>query len=360
MRILDRYILKEVLLAFLFGIFAFSAVFIGSGTLFRIAQYVTQYGASFSSVVKLFIYSMPAIMLWTFPMSMLLSSLLVFGKLSGSSEITAMKSCGVSFYRLMRPIIIMGFIVSLFAIAFNEYVVPWANQAYADVINYEIKNNAKPQSQEHIILKEIKDGNIQRLIYARRYDAKKNRMERIAMQDFENGKLVRVENADYADYSGNEWILHNGIIYSISDGEMSHTMHFGTQKLPIREGPDSIIREQKKPEEMTMKELEQQIKIMKSQYVDTTDLEIELYQRITVPMASLIFTLIGAPLGMQPNRNSSSIGFGLSIIIIFIYYALMTIASVIGRVGIPPAYAVWLPNIIGAVIGIYLIRKAAR
>ncbi|WP_182187791.1 LptF/LptG family permease [Pectinatus frisingensis] len=360
MRILDRYILKEVLLAFLFGIFAFSAVFIGSGTLLRIAQYVTQYGASFSAVVRLFVYSMPAIMLWTFPMSMLLATLLVFGKLSGASEITAMKSCGISFYRIIRPVVIMGIVVSIFAIAFDEYVVPWANQAYADVINYEIKNNAAPQSREHIILKEIKDGNIQRLVYARRFDVEKNRMEMITMQDFEEGNLVRVENADYADWTNNEWILHNGVIYSLSNGEMSYTMHFGTQKLPIQENPDNIIREQKKPEEMTMKELETQIKIMRSQYVDTTDLEIELYQRITVPLASFIFTLIGAPLGLQPNRNSSSIGFGLSIIIIFIYYAFMTIASVIGRMGIPPAYAVWLPNIIGAVIGCYLIKKAAR
>lgn len=360
MRILDRYILKEIVAAFLFGIFAFSAVFIGSGTLLRIAQYVTQYGASFPSVVRLFIYSMPAIMLWTFPMSMLLSTLLVFGKLSGSSEITAMKSCGISIYRIMRPILAMGIVVSIFAIAFNEYVVPWANQAYSDVLNYEIKNNASPKSIDHIILKEIKDGNIQRLIYARHYDADKNRMEWITMQDFEDGKLVRVENADNADWTNNEWILHNGIIYSITDGNMSHTLHFEAQKLPIQESPDNILREQKKPEEMTMKELKAQIKIMRSQYVDTTDLEIELYQRITVPMASFIFTLVGAPLGLQPNRNSSSVGFGLSIIIIFIYYALMTLSNVVGRMGIPPAYAVWIPNLVGAAIGCYLLKKAAR
>jgi len=360
MRILDRYILKEVLLAFLFGIFAFSAVFIGSGTLFRIAEYVTKYGASFSAVVRLFVYSLPGIMLWTFPMSMLLSALLVFGRLSGGSEITAMKSCGISFYRLMRPVVIMGFCVSLFAIAFNEYVVPWSNQAYSDVVNYEVKHSSAPQSREHIILKDIKDGSIQRLIYARRFDAKKNRMEWITMQDFENGKLVRVENADYGEWLGNSWLMHNGIIYTIANGEMSHTMHFATQKLPIQDSPDNIVRAQKKPEEMTMKELTEQIAIMRSQYVDTTDLQIELYQRITIPMASLIFTLIGAPLGLQPNRSSSSIGFGLSIIIIFIYYTLMTIASVIGRIGIPQALAVWIPNIIGAVIGMYLIRKAAR
>lgn len=105
MRILDKYILKETIMTFIFGICAFSAVFLGSGTLLRIAQYITQYGASFSAIVRLIIYSLPGIIVWTFPMSMLLAALLTFGRLSGNSEIIAMKACGVSFKRLVTPVI---------------------------------------------------------------------------------------------------------------------------------------------------------------------------------------------------------------------------------------------------------------
>lgn len=75
MRILDKYIIKELLGPFIFGICAFCSVFIGSSTLFRIAQYITEYGASVWSVTKLFVYSLPAIVVLTFPMSMLLASL---------------------------------------------------------------------------------------------------------------------------------------------------------------------------------------------------------------------------------------------------------------------------------------------
>ena len=78
-RILDKYIFREVFMTVIFGICAFSAVFIGSGTLFRIAQYITDYGASLSSVLKIFIFSLPGVVIWTFPMSMLLASLLTFG-----------------------------------------------------------------------------------------------------------------------------------------------------------------------------------------------------------------------------------------------------------------------------------------
>ena len=110
-----------------------------------------------------------------------------------------------------------------------------------------------------------------------------------------------------------------------------------------------------------MKELKAQIRIMRTQYVDTNKLETEFYQRFSVPMASLIFALVGVPLGLQPTRNSSSMGFALSVIIIFAYYAVMTLANAIAIGGVlPPAYAVWIPNIIGLIAGIVLIRRASK
>ncbi len=360
-RILDKYIFREVLKTLLFGICAFSAVFIGSGTLFRIAQYITDYGASVQSVLKIFVFSLPGVIIYTFPMSMLLASLLTFGRLSSSSEITAMKSCGISFRRIATPAIILGFLVSIFAMAFNEYVVPWANEAYANVLYYEIQGNTQPKSQDHIILKQFDNNVIQRLVYARRYDAETNTMQGVTMQEFDKGTVSHVENADYAEWKSDEWVMHNGVIYDVSDGESSHIMHFNTQVLPINYSPTQILREQKKPEEMTIRDLRQQIEIMKNQYVDTKKLETELYQRFTIPMASFIFTLVGVPLGLRPNRSSSSTGFALSLIIIFVYYSLMTLAGAIAQGGtVNPAYAVWLPNAIGLVLGVYLMYRASR
>lgn len=361
-RILDKYIFKEVVITFIFGICAFSAVFIGSGTLFRIARYITDYGASAESVIKIFIFGLPNIIMWTFPMSMLLAVLLTFGKLSSSSEITAMKSCGIGFSRIAAPAIILGLIVSILAIAFNEYVVPWANTAYSNVLYYEIQGNTVMKSQEHIVIKDIEEGEIRRLVYARLYNADTQTMQGVTMQDFDDdGKVRHVENAEYAEWSGKDWTMHNGMLYDVTDSASEHTMHFTKQILPVAASPNQIMREQKKSEELTMKELKAQIAIMKTQYVDTNKLETELYQRITVPMASLIFALIGVPLGLQPTRNSSSMGFALSVIIIFFYYAIMTLSNAIGRSGaLPPAFAVWIPNIIGLAAGLVLIKRASR
>lgn len=361
-RILDKYIFREVVMAFVFAIFAFTAVFIGSGSLFRIARYITDYGASLGAVVKIFVYGLPKIIMWTFPMSMLLATLLTFGRLSSSSEITAMKSCGIAFSRIAAPAVLLGLIVSLVAIWFNEYVVPWANTAYNNVLYFEIQKNTEMKSQEHIILKELESNEMKRLVYAREYDAEHEILHGITMQEFnEEGKITHVENAESAEWQNDRWIMHKGIIYDISDDERMHMMRFESQILPVNMSPTQIVREQKKPEELTMKELKAQIKIMQSQYVDTSKLETELYQRITVPMASLIFALVGVPLGLQPTRNASSMGFAMSVIIIFLYYAVMTLANALGRGNVlPPAYAVWIPNIIGLIAGIVLIRRASQ
>lgn len=370
-RILDKYIFSEVFKTFAFAVCAFSAVFVGSGTLFRMAQYITEYGASIPSVMKIFVLSLPGIIVWTFPMSMLLAGLLTIGRLSSSSEITAMKSCGISFYRIAAPAVLMGFLVSVFSINFNEYVVPWSNEAYRNVLEYEIKGNTAPQSQEHIVIKQIEKGEIKRLVYASYYDNATSTMHGVTLQNFENGVLKQVENADYAVWANNEWTMHNGMIYEVSGKKdedtpenkrgVHHNMNFNTQVLPIDASPQQITREQKTPEEMSMEDLKIQIELMKSQFVNTSKLETELYQRFTIPVASLIFTLISVPLGMQNNRRNSSAGFAMSIVIIFVYYGLMTLAGALGQGGIMhPGVAAWIPNIIGAIVGMYLMWRAAR
>ena len=155
--------------------------------------------------------------------------------------------------------------------------------------------------------------------------------------------------------------MHQGDVYDIADEHLERRMHFETQVLPVEKNPRQIIREQKAPEEMTMRELRHQIALMQTQYVNTNKLEAELYQRVSVPMASLIFTLIGVPLGLQPTRNSSSAGFAMSVIIIFIYYALMTMGNALARGGaLPPMFAVWIPNIVGIFAGGILLRRASQ
>ncbi|MDU4961161.1 MAG: LptF/LptG family permease [Sporomusaceae bacterium] len=360
MRILDKYIIKELLGPFIFGVAAFSSIFIGSGTLYRIAQYITQYGAGMDIVVKLFVYSLPEVIVLTFPMAMLLASLMSFGRLSSSSEIIAMKSGGISFYRLTAPVFIIALLVSLFSVVFSETVVPQSKAAYNELVRTEIQNNTKPRSQEHIVIKDVSKGNLERLTYARRFED--STMYGITIQEFEGDRLVRVENAEKAIWQGDQWIMQSGVIYDLStDGKVQRSLQFDRQIMPVAKNPVDISRAQKKSEEMTIRELKDYIRTLQREFVSAGKYETELHQRFTIPMASFVFAMIGAPLGLQPHRSSSSIGLGLSIIIIFIYYIVMTVFTALGQGGaLPPMLAAWLPNLAGIIVGVFLIYKAAR
>ena len=348
MRLLDKYILKAFVGPFLFGVFAFTSIFIGTGTLFRIAQYITEYGAPLLLVMQAFVLALPSIVILTFPMSVLLASLMTFSRLSSTSEIVVMRAGGLSFLRLAMPVYIIALIISIGAVAFNEFVVPRTNHMYQTIVREQIMKNASPQTQNHIVLKTMNGDELGTLLYAKSYDAETKQLSMITVQQFgEGGKLQQVENADTAIWNGQYWVMQNGIIYDLSAGNgVERTMKFKEQSLPIKSAPKDIQQDQRKPEELTIKELRHQM---------------EMYQRFTIPLASFVFALVGAPLGLQKQRSSSSIGFGISILIIFIYYGVMTFAGALGKGGaLPTVLAALIPDTLGIIAGLYLNWRVSK
>jgi len=329
MRLLDKYILKAFVGPFLFGVFAFTSIFIGTGTLFRIAQYITEYGAPLVLVMKAFVLALPSIVILTFPMSVLLASLMTFSRLSSTSEIVVMRAGGLSFLRLAMPVYIIALIISIGAVAFNEFVVPRTNNMYQTIVREQIMKNASPQTQNHIVLKTMNGNDLGTLMYAKSYNAETKKLSMITVQQFgEGGKLQQVENADTAVWNGQYWVMQNGIIYDISAGDgVERTMKFKEQSLPIKSAPKDIQQD----------------------------------QRFTIPLASFVFALVGAPLGLQKQRSSSSIGFGISILIIFIYYGVMTFAGALGKGGaLPTVFAALIPDTLGIIAGLYLNWRVSK
>lgn len=359
MRILDKYIIAELMWPFIFGVCAFSSMFIGGGTMYRIAQYITKFGASAVVVAKLFIYSLPGVIVLTFPMSTLLATLLCYGRLSSSSELIAMRAAGLSFYRLTAPVLITAFFISTFAVVFNETVVPAATEAYNATINTEIKGNTRPKSQEHlVILEKSKDG-IGRLTYARNYDEMSAVMQQVTVQEFESNRPVRIETADTAVRYDGGMALQNGAIQDIVSADSTRTMYFNQQYLPA-ENKTATVAAQKGSDEMTIRELKRAAASLPDGQRKKNVYLVELHKRAAIPAACVFFALIGAPLALSSPRASSASGLGYSIIIIFLYYIVMTVGTAMGQNGVLPAMlAAWLPNLATLVPGLYLLRRAS-
>ena len=142
MKILRKYIIKEIIVMFLFSlaIFTFTLVI---GNIIRLAELVINRGVDIKLVSRLFLYLIPFLLSYTIPMSILTSVLLVFGRLSGDNEIIAIRASGINIYRLSAPLLMIGLLFSLFSVALADKTIPKMHFASRKIIkNIGVKTPA--------------------------------------------------------------------------------------------------------------------------------------------------------------------------------------------------------------------------
>jgi lipopolysaccharide export system permease protein len=132
--VMDRYIASELIPPFLFGVGAFSSVGVAVGTLFDLVRKVTDAGLPFNIAIQVLLLKMPEFVSYALPMSTLLAALMTYSRLSSDSELIALRSCGVSIYRMVVPAVVLSLVVTGITFIFNELVVPAANYQAASTL----------------------------------------------------------------------------------------------------------------------------------------------------------------------------------------------------------------------------------
>lgn len=360
--ILDRFVLGQMLAPFLFGIMSFTVILTAGDLLFRLADLVIQRGVSAGIILRLFVYSLPSVVVLTIPMSCLLSSLLGFGNMSSNSELVALKSAGLSFGRIVRPVACAGVLISIAAFLLNETIVPLSARAAANVLRYEAFREVPPPFKEDVFIREESGGVLNRVIYIGEVRPRSGNMKNILVQEFEGGKIRRLVSAPEGDWTGGAWWLERGQVFEVQgSGTVRLLFTFERQKLNLDMNPSSIERSSSDPSEMALGELYTTIQNARRQGNDTGKLWMLLHLRIAVPWASVVLVLVGAAVGSRPQRSSSSMGLGLSVIIVFAYYVIMSLCKSLGEANfIPGVVAAWIPNTAFLVVGTLLTRRANR
>lgn len=360
-KIIDRYIVKELIDPFIFGLLSFSLILSASMVLFELVRAVVVQGMPLLAAGQLFLYRLPQVMVYIFPMATLLAALLSFGRLSKDSEIIAFKASGISFVRIMIPVVILGILISLVTLSFYEIVVPEANKASKNLL-LKVQAKREPRIQQNVFVPEMADGVLKRVFYAR--TIKGDLMDGVIVSEFTDGKLSQIINAKTATWLSdkNTWQFNQGTIYLLNEeGEYKHLIKFENQFVAIKFTPADFSTGDKSPDDMNIRDLGQYIKLKEKMGVKVTEYKIQLQMKTAIPFACLVFVILGAPLGLSPKRSASSVGLGISILIIFFYYVLMFASISIGQLElVPPVVAAWLPNIITGAVGVYFVDKAAK
>ena len=363
MRIIYNYIFKELITPFIFGVGAFVGIFIGTDLLISLAHFYTEWGIDIFTLAKLFFLRLPSIIVMSFPMATLLAVIMCYSRLSGDSEVTALRAGGISIYKLVIPALVVGLIMSMVTIGINEILVPKSNFIYDKILtDFRNQGQDKLKTQYHLYRNPIdkETGRPDYILYAHKFIGETGIMKDIYLQDFKKGQPTTVIQAPRGKWAEESWVFYNGSIYHLKEGERIPALTFKKFKVPqIKDSPEHISNMNKQVEDMNLKELYSYIKSKARQGQNTAEEWIKWHQRLSIPFANFIFALLAAPLGIKPRRSSgSAMGMGLSIIIIFIYYILMMIGNALGGEGtIYPWLGAWLQNIVFLLVGGVLLYR---
>ncbi len=355
-RILDRYIFTQLIGPFLFGFFLFVTI-IAIDPLMSALQSIVNENVGLSVMGRWFLNRLPQDMIFTFPMSVLLANLLVFGRMSKDSETTALRAGGTNFFRILVPVIVFALMITIISFIFNELVVPGSNERARNIRRQEIMRLIEPEASENSIMR-TSDG---AFAYARKVYEKRGQMEKVLLEYYDdNGVLTKRISAATADWNGDAWILKQAVIQDYTHSAVPAPESMAAIRIDtIEETPEDFARQSKKPTEMSYNELKDRIEAYeRAQFMDTTEMRVGLAMKTSLPFASFFFAIIGASFGLTNNRSGAFIGFGVSILIIFVYYVLMSLFSALGKSGhIPPMLAAWAQNIIFALAGFYIVKR---
>ncbi len=362
--VMDRYIATALGIPFLFGVCAFSTVGLAIGSLFDLVQKVTESGLPLLTALEVSLLQLPSFIVLSFPMSTLLATLLIFGRLSGDSEIIALRGCGVSLYRLVLPAIVLSFLVTGTTFFFNEFVVPSTNYQASVILDQALDQTSPSFQEKNIFYREFTKEELSRIFFARRFDGQQ--MQGLMVLDFSAGSLRQILAAEQAVWSSAQqvWNFSNGTIYAVgTDGSYQSIDNFEYQSLPLSRIPLDLATQDRKSDQMSIAEAQKYLKLLQ-QHGDRRqirELRLRIQEKYALPFTCVVFGLVGAALGTRPQRTSTATGFGLSVVIIFSYYLLAFISSSLGEADVfSPLMAAWLPAAVGLGAGGLLLQRAAR
>ena len=357
---LDRYLLRELIGPFLFGIAAFSCILAGSTVLFYLVKDAIRYGIPFGQVLQLFAYKLPSIIVFTFPMATLLATILGFGRLSSDLEILALRAGGIGFYRLIAPVAVTGLLISILTIWFNEVIVPKASTS-AETVVATYSHSQQPKIKENINFTEYDpQGFPLRIINVLKVEP--HQLHHITIAEYDHGALSRMISANSGRWlPQGGWEFYDGIMNNFSPKNpfMMTVIQFKIERIDIPINPFDLTKREKTTQEMNALELREKISLQKKLGQDPIENLMSFHMKFSVPFASLIFSLLGATVGIRPMRSSSPLGLGISLVIILVYYVLLSIGMGLGMSHLLPAVlAAWLPNVLVGGITLYMLHRA--
>ncbi len=360
MRILDKYILRQYLTTFFVILISFMALFIVIDIFDRLPR-VLKYSSDYMLIAEYFLLRVPYLVVLVSPVIVLLTGLFLMNTLSKYHESIAIRAAGISIFRMVSPILIIGVIMSIGIGLFAEFVLPYAESLRNEIYTVQIKKQ---------MLEDVKmraniyySGANDYLYYIGFFDGYQNQMKVIDITQYngKDGSVSRKISANEAIWNGEEWIFLNCYDRRFANRKQVYYKYSEKASIPeIKAAPNDFIKFAKSNLALNFIELKEYINSLKKIGEKYQVELVDLYMKIAYPLSNFIILLFCVPLASTSVRSKGrGIIFLLGLIICFTYLTTLRISQSLGyNEVLDPLLAAWLPNIIFFILGVFFVIKA--
>ena len=375
--LMDRWLTSELIGPLLFGIAAFTVVSLSVGVVFELVRKVAEAGLPPLVAMQVLGLRLPSFLVLSFPMATLMATLLGYSRLSGSSELTALRSIGVSTRRMVMPALMVAIVMTALTFFFNDVIVPSSNRVASNTLDTALGRALSSEHGSNVVYSRfgpvsVQDGDqlrtetgLAQLFYAR--ESTRDGMQDVTLLDFSRSGQQQMLIAKSAVWNDRRsvWEFRNGRLINIeAAGSRTTSAEFDRYFYPFTSAPRDVAKLPSNAEEMTVGQAIRAERLLAEagDVKEARRLRVRIQEKFAFPAICLVFGLIGSSLGVRPNaRTSRSQGFGISVLLIFGYYLMSFIFSSLGVKGtLLPVFAAWLPVTIGLAAGLFLLRQASR
>ncbi len=353
--ILDRYIIRKYLAIFVLGFFSMLSIFVII-TFFDSIDTVYEHNKSLAMFLEYLWYRIPEFVHYVLPVTAMVSTLLCLGLLTKSNEVTAMKACGISLYRVVLPVAVLAAAVSFSSFYLQENVLPSTNRKAEDLWN---KIEDKPprsyiQTNRRWVMGRGRD----RIYHYRYFDPLTEGFSQLSIYDLDLSEWTfkRRIYAEKGFLEGQELSLVN-CWYRDFEGNLPRSFvrreHMGFK---LAEDKSYFLREWREPSQMRYAELRQYIQAIDLRGFDTVRFQVDLHYKISFPLVSLVMVFLGIPFAFSMGKRGTLFGIGLSVGIAVVYWVAVGVFRELGYANfLSPFLAAWGPNLIFGLVGLYLL-----
>lgn len=363
------YVINEFWIPFISGAAIITGVWLSADQLRRVFRLITgSADAPISLAFTILGLHMPEILVTTIPIGVLWGSFLVFTRLNNDSEIIAMRTSGLSMFRVLRPVIIFGVITATLSFTISEYIVPFTGPLVRKIEIYSLYKSPLPQIKKNFTyLEKGKKRKLKRIFYAEKYNVEKDFLKRIVILDFTKEGLTQIYSAKKAAWSPQKggWVLREGVSHFLSiDDQVSRVSSFDEFFIPSGTTPAKLIKDIGDPNLTNFAKLWKTLKMQEDTTIHTDEYfeaRVQFHRKFARPVACILIALVGAPLGILPRRSSSTWNYVFLAMIIFLFYMTQSICNSLAEAGrMLPFVAAWFSNMVLFGISILIILRRSR